>query len=401
MMKRSQDLDILHPAPWRSVKRMACATATLAWWLALGLTLGALSACAELPYYLQSVSGHLQVMRAARPIDSLLQSAQLSTQLRTRLHSAQQLRRFAVAQLSLPDNASYHQFADIKRPYVVWNVVATPAYALELKTWCFPVMGCVAYRGYYDQAQAQAFAAGLQEQDLDVSVYGVPAYSTLGWLNWVGGDPLLNTWANYPDGELARLMFHELAHQVLYIGSDTVFDESFATTVERLGTRQWLRMQASPEDRRVFAQSEQRRVAFRAMTRAASDKLRKVYEQPALSDDQAVRRAAQKTQVMAQFRLDYAALKASWGGYSGYDGWVEKANNAAFAAQAAYDDHVPGFEALFQEVNASWPDFYAAVKRLAQLPKPQRSQRLRDLAASRPAFEAVQDHAQWPNASAY
>lgn len=398
MMKRPLDLSILHRArrPWSL--RMAHATALLAWWLALGLILGSLSACADVPYYLQSVTGHWKVMRAAQAIDSLLENEQISPQLRARLHSAQQLRRFAVMQLSLPDNASYQHFADIKRPYVVWNVVATPAYALELKTWCFPVMGCVAYRGYYDQAQAQAFAAGLQAQGLDVSVYGVPAYSTLGWLNWAGGDPLLNTWVNYPDGELARLMFHELAHQVLYIGSDTVFDESFATTVERLGTQQWLRMQASAEDKRMFMQREQRRLAFRALTRATSDKLRQVFEQTAVSDVQAPWRATKKADVMAQFRQDYAALKQSWDGYSGYDGWVEKANNAAFAAQAAYDAYVPGFEALFQSEGANWPAFYAAVHRLAQLPKSERSQQLQDLADSNPAIALTQTYKGQPRA---
>ncbi len=156
--------------------------------------------------------------------------------------------------------------------------MAAPPYSLTLKTWCFPVAGCVGYRGYFDEAQAQALATELQGEGFEVSVYGVPAYSTLGWMNWAGGDPLLNTFINYPEGELARMVFHELAHQVLYVKVDTPFNESYATAVERLGSAMWLAQHASPEARAQYARFDGRRREFRALVREARQALAEIYE---------------------------------------------------------------------------------------------------------------------------
>jgi predicted aminopeptidase len=289
------------------------------------------------------------------------------------------MRRFAVTELHLPDNASYRRFEDLKRRYVVWNVVAAPELSLELKTWCFPVAGCVGYRGYFDEAGAQALATELRAQGLEVSVYGVPAYSTLGWMNWLGGDPLLNTFVNQPDGELARMMFHELAHQVLYVAGDTPFNESFATAVERLGGERWLATEGSPKARQAYANYDLRRQQFRALTRATRGRLAQIYMEntPLALDLKEL--IAMKNEVMQDFRAQYAALKQSWGGYAGYDAWVAQANNAAFGALAAYDDWVPAFEALFEREGRDWPRFFAAVKQLAQRPGPERIQQLQAL----------------------
>lgn len=333
-----------------------------------------LGACAEASYYLQSVQGHAKVVLATEPVERLLTSDRTSPALRQRLELAQDLRRFASTKLGLPDNASYQRYADLGRSHVVWNVVAAPAYSLELKTWCFPVMGCVSYRGYFEHAAAQQQAAQLRAQGYDVEVYGVPAYSTLGWLNWLGGDPLLNTWIFYPDVELARLMFHELAHQVLYVGSDTVFDESFATAVAHLGTVQWLKFNADTGQQMQFEVDEQRRASFRALTRTVRSRLARAYDDAKKSGANAEQLAALKAELFEEFRRDYATLKASWGGYSGYDAWVERANNASLGAQAAYDDLVAGFERLFQQVDGRWPDFFDAARVLAQMPKAERTQ---------------------------
>lgn len=332
-----------------------------------------LGACADTRYYAQSVGGHLKLMQAARPMTDWLDDAQTPAPLRERLRLVQTMRRFAVTQLHLPDNASYQRFADLHRRYVVWNVVAAPPWSLTLKTWCFPVVGCVGYRGYFDEADARAQAAELRAQGLEVTVYGVPAYSTLGWMNWFGGDPLLSTFVNYPEGELARLMFHELAHQVLYVADDTVFNESFATAVERLGAEHWLATQASPEARQAYQAADRRRQQLRALTRLTRQKLTRIYEEnPPLAKTEQ-ERIAMKNEAMQAFRASYALLKQGWGGDSAYDAWVAQANNAAFGAQAAYDEWVPGFEALFVRQGRDWQRFYDAVQQLAKRPASERA----------------------------
>jgi predicted aminopeptidase len=341
--------------------------------------------CADTSYYLQSVGGHLKMLQAARPVDQWLLDDAVEPALKQRLELAQRIRRFAVSDLGLPDNASYQRYADLQRRAVVWNVVAAPELSLTLKTWCFPVAGCVSYRGYFSEADAQGLAAHLKAQGLEVSVYGVPAYSTLGWLNWAGGDPLLNTFIGYPEGELARMIFHELAHQVLYVKDDTLFNESFATAVERLGGERWLAAHGSPQARAEYAQFDARRRQFRALLMTTRQKLAQIYKEnePLAHDIQA--QAAMKNIAMQEFRTDFAALKTAWGGYSGYDAWVAGANNAAFGAQAVYDDLVPSFEALFVAQGKDWKRFYEAVKQLTQLPAAQRIRTLKQLSTEHPS----------------
>lgn len=340
-----------------------------------------LTGCADTRYYWQSVTGHLQLMQAARPVEAWLADPASTAALQERLRQVQSMRRFAVTELHLPDNASYHRYADLQRRHAVWNVVAAPELSLTLKTWCFPVAGCVGYRGYFAEADAQAEAQALRAAGFEASVYGVPAYSTLGWMNWLGGDPLLNTFIFYPEGEVARLLFHELSHQVLYVPGDTVFNESFATAVERLGGALWLAQQVSPEARRAYADFDARRQQFRAITRSTRDRLAEIYREDSPLATDPSEKKVMKSKAMQDFRAAYAELKASWGGYSGYDAWVAQANNAAFGAQAAYDELVPGFEALFERSGRDWPAFYDAVRQLANRSKEERVQQLNQLAA--------------------
>ncbi len=344
--------------------------------LAAGVAAMSLAGCASLDYYWQSVSGHLQMLNAARPVDDWLADAQTPAQLKSRLALAQRIRSFAVTDLKLPDNPSYHRYADLHRKAAIWNVAAAPEFSLTLKTWCFPVAGCVGYRGYFSESAARTEAGQLKGQGLEVSVYGVPAYSTLGLMNWAGGDPLLNTFIAYPDGELARLMFHELAHQVSYAPGDTLFNESFATAVERLGVRRWLDKAASDEARKAYAVYDGRRQQFRALALATRRELAAIYEQNKDLAHETRAQAALKTIAMQRFRDNYTQLRASWGGYPGYDAWVAQANNAAFGAQAAYDELVPGFEALFECEGRDWSRFYDAVKGLASLSKDERHKAL-------------------------
>lgn len=361
-------------------------------WRALGrrvlllLAAALLAGCSTVGYYAQAVQGHLALMNAARPIDDWLHDPAAPAPLKARLELARRLRAFAVAQLDLPDNASYHRYAEIHRKAAVWNVAAAPVDSLTLKRWCFPVLGCVGYRGYYDEAAAQALAAELRtEEHLEVTVYGVPAYSTLGWMNWAGGDPLLSTIIAWPEGALARILFHELAHQRVYAPGDTMFNESYATAVGRLGAAQWLAGHADAAARRADERWQVHQQAFRQITRATRAELAGIYEKkgaPGLSESALL---ALKSEAMARFHERYEALKARWAAagmpYSGYDAWVAQANNASFALQAAYDEWVPGFERLFAQEGRDWPRFHAAVAQLAALPAAERDAYLKRLSS--------------------
>jgi predicted aminopeptidase len=340
-----------------------------------------LTGCANLAYYWQSATGHLQMMTAAKPVEDWMSAEESPDRLKARLALSQRIRDFGVAELKLPDNPSYRRYADLRRAAVVWNVVAAPAYSVTLKDWCFPVTGCVTYKGYFDEAKARAEAADLAAQGYESNVYPVPAYSTLGWMNWLGGDPLLNTFIHYPEGELARLLFHELAHQVVYAKHDTMFNESFATAVERLGGARWLATQASDAARSEYAEFNARRIEFRALALATRKRLEGIYE-----STQGAERDRQKQAALRDFRASYAKLRDGWGGdparFRGFDQWVERANNASFGAQAAYDELVPGFEALFQREGQDWKRFYDAVKRLADLPKEERHRLLKEMGSA-------------------
>ncbi len=325
-------------------------------------------------YLAQSVGGHLDLMQRARPVPAWLADDATPAALRARLELSQRIREFAVAELRLPDGASYRRYADLARPAAVWNVVAAPELSLELKNWCFPVVGCVGYRGYYDRAAADALAAQLRDEGWEVAVYPVPAYSTLGKLEWAGGDPLLSTFIHWPEGELARLIFHELAHQVVYVKGDTTFNESFATAVERIGGRRWLDTRAGAAARDEYARFDARRRDFRALTLAARRELEAIYA----GDGSADAKRAAKAQAMARLRAEHERLRReAWDGFAGYDAWVERANNAALGVQAAYTDLVPGFERLFAACGGDFDCFYDRVRALARLPREERHATLR------------------------
>ncbi len=352
-----------------------------------------LSGCADLRYYWQSVRGHAELMDAAAPLQEWLARPDVPAPLRQRLQLAAQARAFAVTELALPDNASYQRYAALGRPAAVWNVVAAPPDALTPHQWCFVVVGCISYRGYFAKADAQAEAAQLAAQGLEVYVYGVPAYSTLGYLNWMGGDPLLSTFITWPEGEFVRLLFHELAHQVVYAKNDTAFNESFATAVERIGSARWLATRSMPTAQRAFVIAQARRQAFRSLTQATRTRLEAIYASNQAQPLAVPALAAMKKEAMQDFRTRYAQLRQQWQAQqqaqpldamapaqlAAYDRWVAEANNASFAAQAAYDHWVAAFEALFAQQGSDWRRFYDAVQTLADLPQTQRQERLQTL----------------------
>jgi predicted aminopeptidase len=337
-----------------------------------------LSGCAQLSYYAQATHGHSSLMATAKPIDDLLLAPDLNDKLRQRLLKAKQIRAFAVNELGLPDNASYKSYADLQRPFALWNVVATPELSLRPLQWCFPVAGCVSYRGYYSKDDAQAFAATLRADGYDVQVIGVPTYSTLGWFN----DPVLSTFIRYPDGELARLIFHELAHQIVYIKDDTQFNESFATAVEEVGVERWFDLHGDANAKRLYAEFKVLRGEFLDLLLRYRTALVVNYATSASDDEK--RRC--KVEIFAALQRDYQTLKISWNGFAGYDRWfAEPLSNAHLASIATYHEFVPGFKALLHEKekheNENFAEFYRAVIMLATLDKQDRHRQLAILGA--------------------
>lgn len=325
--------------------------------------------CSTVGYLAQSAQGHFRLLGAARPVDDWLAASDTPPDLRKHLLHSQQIRRFAVRELGLPNNRSYTRYADLRRPAAVWNVVAAPELSMALRTWCFPVVGCVAYRGYFSAEAAEAAAGPLRAEGLDVTVYPVPAYSTLGWGDWLGGDPLLNTFVSWPEPELARMVFHELAHQVVYLPGDTVFNESYATAVERLGLARWLTHRREASLQHQVERAEQRRSDFRALTGRYRAELLALYQGDAPAETKRLR----KQQLIEALQADYQRLKAgAWQGWGGYDGFMARVNNASLAMQAAYHQWVPAFEALFVEQGGDFARFHRAVAQLAQLSPAQR-----------------------------
>lgn len=342
-------------------------------------SIAALSGCAHIGYLAQSASGHWRLVAAARPVPEWLNDPATPAALRERLHLSQRMRDFAVSELKLPDNASYRRYADLGRSAAVWNVVAAPELSLALRTWCYPVVGCVGYRGYYDLQAAEQVAAPLRSDGLDVQVYGVPAYSTLGKVPGdYFADPLLNTFLSYPEIELARLIFHELAHQIAYASGDTTFNESFATAVERIGGERWLSRYASAAAREEFARYDIRRDDFRELIQRSRARLDALFNRP-ISDAE---KRVGKQLLMAQMRSEYQSLKAErWSGFSGYDGWFTGANNASLGLVASYNALVPHFERLFASVGSDFDSFYAEVRRLASLTPAERKAAFAGLAS--------------------
>lgn len=325
-----------------------------------------LGACSTGAYLWQASTGHLKVLAAAEPINELLEKPDLPDEVRTQLQYVQRIRAFSVEALALPDNRSYRSYADLKRPYVVWNVVGAPVDSLALQTWCFPFTGCISYKGFYAEQDARQLAGELRARGLDVAVLGVPAYSTLGFTP----DPVLSTFIRYPVGELARLIFHELAHQVIYIADDTAFNESFATAVEELGVQAWLGLVGHEQLMAQYQTFDVRRTAFRSMLAGAQADLRTLYAQDDLMPDQVLEL---KQARFEKLRRDYAELKAQWGGWSGYDRYMnEDLNNAKLAVSGLYTDHVPAFKVLFARCASDFPRFYSAVAKLGELEPTQR-----------------------------
>jgi predicted aminopeptidase len=333
-----------------------------------------LNGCTSVSYYGQLASGQLQLLRAREPVADVVADPSRDQKLRAHLAQSQKARTFASEHLHLPDNQSYRLYADIGRPYVVWNVFVTPEFSLKPQNHCFPIAGCVAYRGYYSQSAARGEAAMQRLQGMDVSIGGVEAYSTLGWFN----DPIISSMMGWGDERLATLIFHELAHQRVYVKDDTEFNESFASFVEQEGTRQWRASRGLAPDNGAQVQ---RRDQFTQLVLDTRTRLETLYALPLPADQMRQRKAAE----FERLRSEYRQLRDSqWAGDRRYDAWVNAPmNNARLLPFGLYDQWVPGFSALFQQEGGDWVRFYAAVEKLGALPVGERKAALKVLAESK------------------
>lgn len=333
--------------------------------------------CHTLGYYRQAITGQLYILTHREPIDSLLSNPELDPDLRTRLEQVTAIRRFAAEELDLPLSEQYSTYVELDRPYVVWNVFAAPEFSMRPRAWCYPIAGCVSYRGYFNEADARKFAEALhKEGGLDVYVGGVSAYSTLGWFS----DPLLSTIIRRQEHQLAALIFHELAHQVAYAPGDTEFNESFATAVEREGQRRWLQARADANERvsveERIARELERQEQFVALVQTTVRDLETLY-QSGMEED-AMRMA--KASRLNKLGSDYEALKAQWGGYDGYDAWFANGvNNAQLATVNTYNKLVLAFTALLDQEGGDLPAFYARVQALQKLSRDERHAELQSL----------------------
>ncbi len=353
--------------------------------------LPALSGCASTMYLAQAAGGEWHVMHGRRPIVDVIDDPQTSEPLIRELSDVREARRFASQQLGLPNNDSYRTYVNIGRRYVVWNVVAAPEFSVEPKQWCFPIAGCVAYRGYFNEKNARKFARGLKRRGFDVAVEGVPAYSTLGRLP----DPVMSSMMRYGSDELAAMIFHELAHQLLYVRNDSRFDEAFAMTVENEGMRRWLTYRHQPQRIAQFERQSDADRQFATLLRRTRDRLARLYA----SGMPRKRMLRDKTAAFSRLAQRIGALEHRLGLRSPlYDHWIaDGLNNADLASVGTYYDCLPGFERLLEREDDNLPRFYAAARHLAHEPKDERDRRL--CGGNRPTAISADPAAQSPTAA--
>jgi predicted aminopeptidase len=332
----------------------------------------ALSGCQTIRFYSQAVAGQCEILARQTPVDKLMQDPATDPKLKAQLELVKRIRQFAEQELKLRPDGNYVKYADLHRPFVVWNVNVAPPLSLEAKTWWFPIVGSVSYRGYFSEAGARRYAALWEHKGWDTYVGDVPTYSTLGWLH----DPLLNTFIFESEADLADTIFHELTHQRLFLAGDTEFNEAFATMVADEGVRRWYQQSGNARAYKLYSDGVRQESDFVKLVMATRDELQKVYEDARLPGAAKLRR---KAEIIAQTRVNYAKLKQSWGaGKSGYDGWfAEPLNNAQLNTVAAYYDLVPAFQALLRAKGGDLEKFYAAVEELGKLPLEQRHAALR------------------------
>lgn len=305
------------------------------------------------------------MLAGREPIDDVLADPEVSDELKDKLKAVLKIRDFATSDMQLPDNDSYRTYVDLKRPYAVWNVFAAPEFSMKMKEWCFLFVGCVRYRGYFDEADAEAYADELRKEGLDVYVAGISAYSTIGWFD----DPMMNTIIKRDEIRLAGLIFHELSHQVIYIKGDTAFNEGFSVAVELEGVKRWLAKNGSPELLEKYKERKARHKQFVNLVTETRNKLEDLYNKELAVE----KMRAEKVVIIDNMQSEYQQLRESWDGFAGYDRWFSKPiNNAQISAVTTYRDYVPAFQALLVQKNYDMPAFYKAVEELGDMDSEER-----------------------------
>lgn len=337
---------------------------------ALGLCLSLMTAgCAQFAYYRQSAAGQMDIISRRQSIDALIADDSRSAELRARLEQVREIRAFAVRELGLPDTGSYTRYADLHRGYAVLALYAAPEFSTRLKTWCYPVAGCAAYRGYFDRDMLKADAGALRAQGYDVYVAAVPAYSTLGWFD----DPLLSTVIDWPAPQLAGLVFHELAHQQLYVKGDTAFNESFATAVEQAGVERWLQSRGDGAALARYRADRRHRDQVVTLLDTARERLQALYDRDLPEADM---RAAKRRR-LDEVRQQYRELRQGWDNDPGSDNWFRAPlDNARLGSLAAYHDHVDAFLAVLAGEGGDFRAFYAEAARIGAMPAQARETQL-------------------------
>jgi predicted aminopeptidase len=319
-----------------------------------------LCGCADLDYYWHNSSGHLALMNQRVYIDDLLAEETLDSRLRERLLLVREIRRFSIDELDLPANGSYLSYVELQKPYVIQNLFAAPEFSTRLRQWCYPVIGCASYRGYYDEARLLAYAEELKSKGLDVYVAGVPAYSTLGWFD----DPVLSSFLYWPDYRLAGLIFHELTHQRIFVDDDTTFNESLASAVQQAGTELWLQSRNQRADLEEFSRWLAYRDDVMALITATRARLAAIYEADIDDADKRLRKARQ----FEVARSEHDEIAARHGISGGFGPWFAgELNNARIGSVVAYNSRLQAFLHILERQEYNFPAFYDYVDSIAEL----------------------------------
>lgn len=324
-----------------------------------------LPGCGSFFFYTQAIHGQFKILVNRQPVDKIIDAPNTSVELKKELNLALDIRTFAIESLKLPGQHHYQTYVNVKQPYVAWAVFAAPQYSMEPKTWCYPIVGCAVYRGYFSRKKADTYAKQLHDQGYDVYVSGVKAYSTLGWFD----DPILSTFIDKGKTQLAALIFHELAHHIFYVKDDSTFNESFAHTVEQEGLKRWFTKEKDPDAFQKYLNAQSRHKQFIQLITKYRHKLKLMYKM----DIPISEKERLKDQIFKQLNTEYLSLKKKWKDFSGYDPWFKNdLNNAKMITVAAYNDLVPVFQNILMSENGDLERFYSICKDLSEKPKKER-----------------------------